>query len=124
MIWLRSVGSIKLQVFFAKDTYKRDYILQKRPIILSILLTAATPYVYVLTPSNATRRSTTYTHAQKWVQKSFIKHRISCIEYRVSSHHVMYVCSDTLKYEPSLHNVSLPRKSVSTIPASNTEFPA
>jgi len=43
MGWLQSEGSIKLQVSFAKETYKRDYILQKRPIISSILLTVATP---------------------------------------------------------------------------------
>jgi len=42
MGWLRLVGSIKLYVSFAKEPYKRDYILQKRPIILSILLTVAT----------------------------------------------------------------------------------
>jgi len=45
MGWLQLVGSIKLQVSFAKETYKRDDILQKRPIILSILLTVATPYL-------------------------------------------------------------------------------
>ena len=44
MGWLWLVGWIKLQVSFAKETYKRDAILQKRPIILSILLTVATPY--------------------------------------------------------------------------------
>jgi len=44
MRWLRLVGSIKLQVCFAKEPYQRDYILQKRPIIISILLTIATPY--------------------------------------------------------------------------------
>jgi len=43
MGWRRLVGSIKLQVSFAKGTCKRDYILQKRPIIVSILLTVATP---------------------------------------------------------------------------------
>ena len=43
MEWLRSVGSIKVQVSFAKEPYKRDNILQKRPILLSILLTVATP---------------------------------------------------------------------------------
>jgi len=32
MGWLRLVGSIKLQVSFAKEPYKRDAILQKRPI--------------------------------------------------------------------------------------------
>ena len=33
MGWLRLVGSLKLQVSFAKEPYKRDHILQKRPII-------------------------------------------------------------------------------------------
>jgi len=31
-------------VYFAKEPYKRDYILQKRPIILRRLLIVATPY--------------------------------------------------------------------------------
>ena len=31
--WLWLVGSIKLQVSFAKEPYKRDNILPKRPII-------------------------------------------------------------------------------------------
>ena len=44
MGWLRLVGSIKLQVSFAKEPYKKDDILQKRPMTLSILLTVATPY--------------------------------------------------------------------------------
>ena len=39
--WLWLVGSIKLQVSFAKEPYKRDYILQKRPIVLRSLLTVA-----------------------------------------------------------------------------------
>jgi len=38
MGWLQFVGSIKLYVSFAKETYKRDNILQKRLIILSTLL--------------------------------------------------------------------------------------
>ena len=45
MGWLRLVASIKLQVSFAKEPYTRDDILQKRPIILSILLTVATRYM-------------------------------------------------------------------------------
>ena len=44
MGWLRSVGSLKWQVSFAKEPYKRDDIPQRRPVILSILLTVATPY--------------------------------------------------------------------------------
>ena len=31
--WLRLVGSIKLQVSFAKEPYERDAILQKTPTI-------------------------------------------------------------------------------------------
>jgi len=38
MGWLRLVGSFKLKVTFAKEPYTRDYILQKRPIILRSLL--------------------------------------------------------------------------------------
>jgi len=45
MGWLQLLGSIKLCVSFAKEPYKRDDILQKRPIISSILLTVATPYM-------------------------------------------------------------------------------
>jgi len=33
MGWLRLVGSLKLYVSFAKEPYKRDDILQKRPIM-------------------------------------------------------------------------------------------
>ena len=44
MGWLWLVGSLKLQVSFAKEAYKRDDILQKRPIILRRLLIVATPY--------------------------------------------------------------------------------
>ena len=43
MGWLRLVGSLKLQVSFAKQPYKRDETLQKRPVILRSLLIIATP---------------------------------------------------------------------------------
>jgi len=42
--WLRSVGSIKLQVSCAEYRLFYRALLQKRPIILSFLLTKATPY--------------------------------------------------------------------------------
>jgi len=42
MGWLRLVGSLKLQVSFAKEPYKRDDILQKR-FINSQLATKSTP---------------------------------------------------------------------------------
>ena len=44
MGWLRWVSSLKLQASFAKEPYKRDDILQKRPIVLRSLLIEATPY--------------------------------------------------------------------------------
>ena len=43
MGWLRAVGSLKSYVFSAKEPYKRDNILQKRPIILRSLRIVATP---------------------------------------------------------------------------------
>jgi len=46
MGWLRLVGSLKSLVSLLKETYKRDDILQKRPIIWRSLLIVATPYVY------------------------------------------------------------------------------
>jgi hypothetical protein len=50
MGWLRLVGSLKLQVSFAKEPYKRDDILPKRPIILRRLLIVATPYDLYIQP--------------------------------------------------------------------------
>jgi len=44
MGWLRLVGSLKLHVSLAREPYKRNDILQKRPIILLSLLIEATPY--------------------------------------------------------------------------------
>ena len=44
MGWLRLVGSFKLSVSFAKEPYKRDDVLQKRPTILRSLLIVATSY--------------------------------------------------------------------------------
>ena len=44
--WLRLVGFLEFQVSFAKEPYKRDYILQKRLIMLKILLIVATPYAH------------------------------------------------------------------------------
>ena len=42
--WLRLVGSLKLQVSFATEPYKRDDILEQRPVILRNLLFVAPPY--------------------------------------------------------------------------------
>ena len=47
MGWLQSVGSIKLYVSFAEYRLFYRAFLPKRPMILSILLTKATPYMYI-----------------------------------------------------------------------------
>ena len=43
MGWLRLLGSFKIRVSFAQEPYTRDYILQKRTVILRGLL-IPTPY--------------------------------------------------------------------------------
>ena len=52
MEWLRSVGSIKSQISFAEYGLFDRALLQKRPIILSILLIDATPYVKELSKTD------------------------------------------------------------------------
>ena len=47
MGWLRLVGSLKLQVSFAKEPCKSDYILRKRPVILRSLLIVTTSYTHI-----------------------------------------------------------------------------
>ena len=44
--WLRSVGSLKSCVSFAKEPYKRDDILRKELVIFRSLLIVATPYLH------------------------------------------------------------------------------
>ena len=67
MGWLRLVGSLKLQVSFAKEPYSEDDILQKRPVILSSLLIAATLYTKIQTQSCESRLcviTATHTHTR------------------------------------------------------------
>ena len=45
MGWLRLVGSLKVQVFFAEYSLFYRALLQKRPIILRSLLIVGTPYI-------------------------------------------------------------------------------
>ena len=65
--WFQLVGSIKLLVSFAKEPYKRDYILQKRPTILSILLIVATPYVHYGNPEKLYLTTTYEKHISTYI---------------------------------------------------------
>jgi len=59
------VGSLK-QVSFAKEPYKRENILQERPMIVRSLLIVATPYICVKAP---TRKMTVKVFSWKLICK-------------------------------------------------------
>jgi len=69
MGWLRSVGSIKLYVSFAKCRLFYRSLLQKRPIILSILLTKATPYTHAWVARVHTYRASVHIHIHARVSR-------------------------------------------------------
>ena len=64
---LRLVDSLKLQVSFGKEPYKRDDILQKRPTILRSLLIVATPYHTYKRNQCFARHTIHVTHMNAWV---------------------------------------------------------
>ena len=57
MGWLRLAGSFKSQFSFAKEPYKRDYILQNRHILLRSQIFVATPYRYAIVHRQCRNRS-------------------------------------------------------------------
>jgi len=69
----RLVGSLKLQVSFAKETYKRDYILQKRPLSIHLL---SLSYIFCL--------SRTHMHMGWPRLVGSIKLQVSFAEYSLS----------------------------------------
>ena len=71
MGWLRLVGLIKSYVSFAKEPYKTDNILQKRPNILRSLLIAATPYEQTYAPNEQTQSH--FTRAPEQTQNHFFR---------------------------------------------------
>ena len=122
MGWLRSVGSIKLQVSFAEYCLFYRALLQKRPVILSILLTKATPYHHPSLSWQGERISFSWrdiaresllvdalhSHVSSWVPTQSRHHAI-CAYYAghslcsvCTTHLVFPVCSRT-KY--TLHSM-------------------
>ena len=69
MGWLRSGGSSKLHVSFAKEPYEKDDILQKRPMILRNLLIVGTPYVYICIQKEREQQRETDRQRQKERQR-------------------------------------------------------
>ena len=85
MGWLRIVGSLKLDVSFAKEPYKRDDILRKKPIILRSLLIVATPYLFKMSCS-----LTQMSHQTSVVRGSMLQHVAACCSML---QHVAACCS-------------------------------
>ena len=99
MGWLRFVGSLKAQVSFAKEPYKRDIILQKRPTILRSLLIVATPQS-CLTNWRSCARHDSFCRWTYWnlglfcrilslLQGSFAKETYACRETTDRSHPIV-----------------------------------
>jgi len=98
MGWLRSVGSIKWQGSFAEYRLLYRALLQKRPIILSILLSVATPYEWCM--SRIWRRHVTRT-SHIWI--GYVTH----MNQSCHTHHNTRVMSHTHHvYESVMSHIS------------------
>ena len=94
MGWLRLVGPFKLYVSFAKEPYKRDCILQKKPRIWRSLLIVATPYLTCRVTNWATWLSVCVTCrgviGQRWFRAHELADTMSA-ESRTGRHESMCV---------------------------------
>ena len=104
MGWLQLVGSFKLKVSFAKEPYKRDYILQKRPIIYTAqskhpkqvtrdLYMSEETYIY---QTLILHRSVNLRHAHIW-----ISHYVRRTHIWIS--HGTHTYGLSLFHEPQIH---------------------
>ena len=72
---------------FVKKPYKRDYILQKRPIILRILLIVSTPYVFNTCSFSAIQNvSFVIFHSLRMNMYSFVEDEHALNTCRFSTH--------------------------------------
>ena len=95
MGWLRSVRSIKLYVSIAEYCLFCRALLQKRPLILSILLTKATPYA---THSPAARwicNDSQYT-VHRWICTCIV-HIVYCIWLQILGETIGLFCRRALE---------------------------
>jgi len=99
-----------IQVSFAKETYKRDNILQKRPILLSILLTVATPYLSPEEPVRMWQWLSVYAHmcehrathmcihhathmyVYTYVRRQYARHNNTSMHTHMCIHHATHMC--------------------------------
>jgi len=100
MGWLRLVGSLKLEVSTAKEPYKRDCILQKRPVILRSLHIVATPQ-----PVDVSQKSTLYFTFVSHEQLIFLKSTWYISKVRFTSKSQSRAYTDSLVLKNSLNVV-------------------
>ena len=86
--WLRLVGSLKSHVSFAKEPYKRDCILQKRPTILRSLIIVATP---CMSTRNLIRCNTTQ-NIHCTCTKQALHIHFSTLQHNTPAIHLLYIC--------------------------------
>jgi len=112
MGWLRLVGSLKLQVSFAKEPYKRDHILRVRPMIWMSLLIVGTAYRDLLQQGTAAMISVTWpihmcnmTHSHVWHDSSI------CATWHIHmcdmTHSYLFHCDTAGKEGPARRRVHL-----------------
>jgi len=65
---LRLVGSFKFKVSFAQEPYKRDSILQQKPMILRSLLIVDIPYVLCNVSKDASIHSCNFRQVSRWMR--------------------------------------------------------
>ena len=87
MGWLRLVGSLKLWVSFAKEPYKREDVLQKKPVILRSLL-----IVSICRWTCGTKTSNSEAQRTSSENKFFQAHALECMFQRVTE------CCGALQY--------------------------
>jgi len=96
MGWLRSVGLIKLQVSFAEYRLFCRALLQKRPIILSILLTVATLYVRILKYSYVLRVMCLWLESHHaFACKAKVTLHVSRCTHMPGTHYTQHLCMCT-----------------------------
>ena len=117
--WLRLVGSLKLQVSFAKESYKRGDILQKRPIISRSLLIVATPYWVIpvqahlrihfggfrISQNQPASQSTPWNDDRAGFWEILVKEMVSSHRAQVCSVEMSSFFLSSLKSEPSAQSV-------------------
>jgi len=65
-LWL--VGSFKFKVSFAQEPYKRDSILQQKPMILRSLIIVNIPYVLCNVSKDASIHSCNFRQVSRWMR--------------------------------------------------------